>query len=76
MCNVRGTAPSKSFSLEVRAKPLSRQLSCSSIQNIRVCTWLRLRHVAINMAVLEVMLPTGYEPDRASLFKVQVRTFS
>ncbi|XP_063921503.1 pregnancy zone protein-like isoform X2 [Zophobas morio] len=66
---VKHITSSESFKLDVEILPLSKIDRCS-IATISTCFSYNGTDHQSNMAVLEIDLPTGYEADRTSLYKL------
>lgn len=60
---------SQAFTLAVDVAPVSTADKCS-VANLNPCISYSGPDTSSNMAVLELSLPSGYEPDRASLYRL------
>lgn len=67
--NVYQLENSEAFKLAVDVKPVSTIDKCS-IATISPCVSYIGPGIHSNMAVLEITMPSGYEPDRASLYEL------
>ncbi|CAG9863564.1 unnamed protein product [Phyllotreta striolata] len=74
--NLMGIAKSEAFEFAMEVAPLSTINRCS-ISSLSSCLAYKAPDGPSNMAVMEVFLPTGYQADRSSLYKlVQIRNTS
>lgn len=69
MYNVHHIVNSQAFKLGIEVDSVSTVDKCS-VATISPCVSYTGPGMHSNMAILEVTMPSGYEPDRASLFKL------
>ncbi|KAF5307210.1 hypothetical protein FQR65_LT00726 [Abscondita terminalis] len=67
--NVYQITNSEAFKLAIDADPISNIDKCA-IARVSTCISYVGPGLQSNMAILQVSMPSGYEPDRASLFKL------
>lgn len=65
--NLNYVSSSNAFKLAVDIEPVSMTDQCS-VATVSPCISYAGPGPHSNMAILEVAMPSGYEPDRASLF--------
>ncbi|XP_025830784.1 alpha-2-macroglobulin-like isoform X2 [Agrilus planipennis] len=68
--NLEHMMNSEAFKLAVDVESVSSTDKCS-IAMVSPCLAYKMPDIKSNMAVLEIKMPTGYEPDRGSLYKLQ-----
>ena len=71
--NVKHLPNSEAFKLAVDVKPVSTVDKCS-VTTISSCLSYTGPGLHSNMAVLEITMPSGYQPDRASLYQLTSKT--
>lgn len=62
--NTHAIEDSHAFGLDIHID--TTQYSCTE-QKLKVCTWYKLDSENTNMAILEIEMPTGYEPSELTL---------
>lgn len=67
--NLYNFPQNQAFNLAVEVTPASTADKCT-VANINPCLTYNGPDSLSNMAVLEVNLPSGYEPDRTSLYQL------
>lgn len=67
--NVHNLAQTQAFTLNVDVSPVSTADRCS-VNTINPCVAYTGPDAVSNMAVLQIGLPSGYQPDRTSLYQL------
>lgn len=67
--NVHNLAQSQAFTLNVDVLPVSTTDRCS-VNTINACVAYNGPDAVSNMAIMEIGLPSGYQPDRTSLYQL------
>lgn len=62
-------AQTQAFTLNVDVSPVSTTDRCS-VNTINPCVAYTGPDAVSNMAVMQIGLPSGYQPDRASLYQL------
>lgn len=68
--NTESVGGSDAFQLHVVSSPVSTVDPCS-IQKLEICARYLLPDYVSNMAVVTIMMVTGYKPDHESLYEIK-----